>query len=324
MFQRGIQVPYAGVHTFARSPQKAIGELKPGDVAVLGVPHDGTSSTRQGVRHGPRGIREASVDFIYGVQSAGTVVDVLTGHTLTWSDDMSLADLGDLAVYPTDLPRTEDTLRETLATIVGRGAFPVALGGDHYITYPLVQGFAEALKVQGKKAGLVQLASGLDMGDEHPLWGGYWHGATLRRLVESKALDAENMVWLGVHGFLPYPEWEMVRSSGGTVITVGSLREQGLEAAARQAIEVAGRGCDAIYISLDIGVVDSGYAPGRGDVVVGGLVPEELLELMRALYDPKVGALDVVEVAPPIDPAGRTTRLAAEAVIELIAPRVFA
>ena len=324
MFQPGIQVPYAGIHTFARSPQKAIGELKTGDVAVLGVPHDGTSSTRQGVRLGPRGIREASVDFIYGVQSAGTVVDVLTGHTLTWSDDSSLADLGDLAVYPTDLPRTEDTLRETLAAIVGQGAFPVALGGDHYITYPLFQGFAEALKAQGKKAGLIQLASGLDMGDKHPLWGGYWHGATLRRLVESKALDAENIVWLGVHGFLPYAEWEMVQTIGATAVTVGSVREQGIESAARQAIEVAGRGCDAIYISMDIGVVDSGYAPGRGDVVVGGMVPEELLELMRALQDPKIGALDIVEVAPPIDPAGRTTRLAAEAIIELIAPKVFA
>jgi agmatinase len=324
MFQRGIQVPYAGVHTFARAPQKAISDLKAGDVAVLGVPHDGTSSSRQGVRLGPRGIREASVDFIYGVQSAGTVVDVLTGHTLTWSDNPNLADLGDLAVYPTDLPRTEDTLRETLGTIAGQGAFPVILGGDHYITYPLFQGFAEAMKSQGKKAGLIQLASGLDLGDQHPLWGGSWHGATLRRLVESKALAAENIAWLGVHGFLPYAEWEMARTSGATVVTTQSLRKQGMANSARQAIEAAGRGCDAIYISLDIGIVDSGYAPGRGDVVVGGLVPEELLDLMRALQDPKVVALDVVEVAPPIDPAGRTTRLAAEAIIEFIAPKAFA
>ena len=324
MFQRGIQVPYAGVHTFARAPQKAISELKPTDVAVLGVPHDGTSSSRQGVRLGPRGIREASVDFIYGVQTAGTVVDVLTGRTLTWSDNSNLSDLGDLAIYPTDLPRTEATVRETLATIVGQGAFPVILGGDHYITYPLFQGFAEALKAQGKKAGLIQLASALDLGDEHPLWGGYWHGATLRRLLESKSLEAGNIVWLGVHGFLPYAEWEMAKSSGATVVTANSLREQGLANAARQAIEVAGRGCDAIYLSLDIGIVDSGYAPGRGDVVVGGLVPEELLDLMRALQDPKVVALDVVEVAPPIDPAGRTPRLAAEAIIELISPRAFA
>ena len=324
MFQRGTQVPYAGIHTFARASQKTIDQLQPGDVAVLGVPHDGTSSSRQGVRQGPRGIREASVDFIYAVQSAGTVVDILTGDTLTWSDSSSLADLGDLPVYPTDVVRTEDILREAMVSIVGRGAFPLVLGGDHYITYPLFQGFAQSLKAQGKKAGLIQLASALDLADQHPLWGKTWHGATLRRLLESKTLDPANIVWLGVHGFLPYAEWELAQTSGATVITVRSLREEGLASAACRAIEVAGRGCDAIYLSLDIGIVDSGYAPGRGDVVVGGLVPEELLELIRALRDPKVAALDLVEVAPPIDPAGRTTRLAAEAAIELIAPKVFA
>jgi agmatinase len=264
------------------------------------------------------------VDFIYSVQSAGTVVDVLTGHTLTWSDSSGLADLGDLAVYPTDLGRTEEALREAVRSIVGRSAFPVILGGDHYVTYPLFQGFAQGLKEQGKKAGLIQLAGSLDLADQHPLWGTYWHGAALRRLVESKALDPANIAWLGLHGFLPYAEWEMAQGIGATVVTVRSLREEGLANAARRAVEVAGRGCDSIYISLDIGVVDSGYAPGRGDVVVGGLMPEELLELIRALQDPKVGALDLVEVAPPLDPAGRTTRLAAEAAIELIAPKVFA
>lgn len=153
MFQRGTQVPYAGIHTFARARQKTIDELRTGDVAVLGVPHDGTSSSRQGVRLGPRGIREASVDFIYGVQSAGTVVDVLTGHTLTWSDSSSLADLGDLAVYPTDVARTENTLRGVLAAIVGQGAFPVILGGDHYITYtsPIHYSRASPRRLGGKE-----------------------------------------------------------------------------------------------------------------------------------------------------------------------------
>ena len=250
MFQRGTQVPYAGIHTFARAPQKTIDDLEPGGVAVLGVPHDGTSSSRQGVRLGPRGIREASVDFIYGVQSAGTVVYVLTGDSLTWSDSSGLADLGDLAIYPTDLVRTEDTLREAIAAIAGRGAFPLILGGDHYITYPLFQGFAQVLKAQGKRAGLIQLASSLDLADQHPLWGETWHGATLRRLLDSKALDPANIVWLGVHGFLPYVEWESAQSSGATVITVRSLREEGLANAARRAIEVAGRGCDSIYLSM--------------------------------------------------------------------------
>ncbi|MCH9037598.1 MAG: arginase family protein, partial [Chloroflexi bacterium] len=73
-----------------------------------------------------------------------------------------------------------------------------------------------------------------------------------------------------------------------------------------------------------IGVVDSGYASGTGDIVIGGLTPVELLGLMREFSgSSKIGALDVVEVAPALDIRGRSERLAAEAVIELIAPRVF-
>ena len=115
----------------------------------------------------------------------------------------------------------------------------------------------------------------------------------------------------------------LAESVGATVITLRSLRERGVEAAARLALETAGQGCDRIYVSLDIGVVDPSYAPGQGDVVIGGVTPEELLDLMRGLRDPKVGALDVVGVAPPIDPTGRTSRLAAEAIIELVAPIAF-
>ena len=83
-------------------------------------------------------------------------------------------------------------------------------------------------------------------------------------------------------------------------------------------------GCDAIYLSLDIDVVDSGFASGTGDVIIGGLTPAELLALMLELSQHnKIGAMDVVEVAPDLDIRGRSQRLAAEAIIELIAPRVF-
>jgi agmatinase len=323
MVQDNIQVSYAGIRTFARAPEGTIEGLRPGQVAVMGVAHDGTSSSRQGVRWGPLGIRDASVDFIYNLQSSGTVVDILSGRTLSWPKTTRLIDLGDLNVFPTDLSRTERSLRDALASIINKGAFPIILGGDHYITFPLFDEFAKTLKQKGQKIGLIQLASSLDLADAHPLWGKQWHGATLRRIVESNAIDASNLVWLGVHGLLSYSEWEFAEKIGATVIILDSIREQGIAEAARRALEIAGQGCEKIYISLDIGVVDSSYAPGRGGVVVGGLTPEELLDLMRVLDDPKVAVLDVVEVAPPIDPTGRTPRLAAEAIIELIASRVF-
>ena len=65
MYTRDLLPSFAGVNTFARAPVGTIESLAPGAVAIAGIAHDGTSSSRQGVRQGPRGIREASVDFVY-------------------------------------------------------------------------------------------------------------------------------------------------------------------------------------------------------------------------------------------------------------------
>ena len=146
----------------------------------------------------------------------------------------------------------------------------------------------------------------------------------MRRILDSGHVSAGNTVCVGTQGYIPYREWDYARDQGVTVITADSLKDQGPEASARRALELAGDGCDAIYVSLDIGVVDSGYASGAADIVVGGVVPRDLLSLMRELsVSPKVSALDVVEVAPGLDVRGRSERLAAQSIIELIAPRVF-
>ncbi len=322
-YKRDLLPSFAGINTFARAPQGAIQDLKPGDVALAGVAHDGTSSSRQGVRQGPRAIREASVDFIYQLQASSSkaLVDVTSGRTLRLPSEMSLVDLGDLAVYPMDLDRTLSTCRTAISTVVEKGAFPVFLGGDHFITYPLFQGFVEGL---GKKVGLIQLSSQLALAERDEAWGENWHGATLHRILDSGSVDGRNVVFVGTQGYISYKEWELARARGMTVITADSARADGPQKTAQRALDLAGDGCDAIYLSLDIGVIDSGYASGTGDIVIGGLTPVELLGLMRGFSgSSKIGALDVVEVAPALDIRGRSERLAAEAVIELIAPRVF-
>ena len=298
-------------------------DLEPGMVAVVGVSHDGTSSSRQGVRHGPPAIRAASVDFIFAVQSSSSqsVVNVLTGRSIKLPSEPRLMDLGDLPLYPTDLDRTMSSCKEFASAVADKGAFGVVLGGDHYITYALVQGFREGI---GKKVGLIQLSSQLDLGDKDVVWGSDWHGATLRRILDHGLVDGENTVFVGTQGYIPYAEWELARQLGASVITADLIREQGVEKTAANALDVAGDGCEAVYISLDADVVDSGHASGTGDITIGGLTPAEVLGLMVEFSkSEKIGALDVVEVAPNLDARGRTERLSAEAIVELIAPKVF-
>ncbi len=323
MYARDLLPSFAGVNTFARMPGATIETLHPGTVAVAGVAHDGTSSSRQGVRQGPKGIREASVDFAYELYASTSkaVINVTTGRILRLPVEARLLDLGDLPVYPMDLGRTLDVCRRTTAALVRRGVFPVVLGGDHYITYPLVEGVVEGL---GRRVGLIQLSTQLDLGEQDVVWGRDWHGATIRRLVESGAVEPRNVSFIGTHGYVAYAEWEFARAQGMTIVTADEARSMGLRRAAERALATASGGCDAVYVSLDIDVVDSGYASGTGEVLVGGLTPADTLTLMRELSRAKqIIASDVVEVAPNLDQRGRSERLAAEAIIELIAPRVF-
>src|SRR5262245_52367440 len=304
MYERDLLPSFAGVNTFARVPEAALETLGAGSIAVAGVAHDGTSSSRQGVRQGPRGIREASVDFTYDLYASTrkALFHVGTGRILRLPAEGALVDLGDLPVYPMDLAQTLDQCRRTAAEIVGRGAFPVVLGGDHYITFPLVQGVVAGT---GGRVGLVQLSTQLDLADRDAVWGREWHGATIRRLVESGAVDPRNVAFVGTQGYVTYPEWEFARAQAMTVITADEVRAAGPRAAAQRAVAAAGAGCDAVYLSLDIDVVDSGYASGTGDVLVGGLTPAEVLALMRELSQAgQIAALDVVEVAPGLDQRG--------------------
>lgn len=323
MYERDLLPSFAGINTFARAPRGDVDGLSAGAVAVASVTHDGTSSSRQGVRHGPKSIREASADFIFDVQgsSSQSMVNVLTGRTIRLPQEGTLIDLGDLPVYPMDLERTLASCRDAISGIVSKGAFPVILGGDHYVTYPLVEGFRSAT---GGKVGLIQFSSQLDLGESDAVWGSDWHGATVRRILDNGLVEGKNIAFVGTQGYIPFREWELAQDAGATVITADAVKEQGAAETARRAVEAAGDGCDAVYLSLDIDVVDSGFASGTGDVIIGGLTPAELLALMleHSRYD-KIGAMDVVEVAPDLDIRGRSQRLAAEAIIELIAPRVF-
>ena len=228
-YQRDLLPSFAGINTFARAPRAGFEDVGPGCVAVLGVPHDGSSTSRQGVRQGPRAIREASADFIYELQASesGALIDVISGRVLHLPQPSSLLDLGDLTLSPLDLPGNLDACRSAFSRIAESGACPVALGGDRFITFPLLEGVKAG---SGRSLGLIRISAELSLADPDSQYGPDWSGASVRRILDAGVVEARNTVLVGTQGYIPYREWEYARSQGVTVITADSVKSEGPEA----------------------------------------------------------------------------------------------
>jgi len=209
--------------------------------------------------------------------------------------------------------------------MVSRGAFPVLLGGDHYVTFPAVEGFERAWKKKKSdpRLGYIHIDSHLDLSDDTEVWGKHYHGSTARRVSELDSFSPENMVWIGASGgFVSRDRWDFLRNSGAVQFSVDDMNALGISEVVNRAVTRASEGCDSVYVTIDIDVVDHAFAPGTGSYVYGGITSFQFLQLMDCLRSVPAGALDLVEVAPPLDPTGTTSRLAATGLIRFLLPKI--
>ena len=314
-----------GIPTFLRAPQGRIEDLKEGMVAVAGVVYDLSSTSKIGARFAPRAIRMESGYSAGAFNQNGDVVEVTSGQRMKAPDAVKIIDLGDLQVFPVQWEKTADSLRESMRGIALTGALPVILGGDHFITYPLVQGFADAVKERGgKKIGYIQFSSQLDLGDKDPVWGDVWRGATARRIIDTGAVDTSNMVWVGTKGYVRSDQLELAHELDLKVFTLDDIRQQGIVSVARQAVEIAGEGCDSVYLSVDHDVLEGGYVSMTDSPSFDGMTDAELIEAIGVLRMTNVGAMDVVGMNPAVDWVGAIgQRFATWLIVKFISRKVL-
>ena len=148
------------------------------------------------------------------------------------------------------------------------------------------------------------------------------NGTPIRGILESGVkVRGENLVQVGIHGFMNasyYKRW--VEGQGGTIYTARAIRQAGIEETIATALEIAGKGTDAIYVTVDIDVLELGYAPGTAAATADGLSPTDLLEALFILgRDPRVAAIDFVELDPTRDVAEITTRTFGSAILTFLA-----
>ena len=177
---------HSGIPTFMRAPQRSLEDLQPGALALVGVPYDYACGSRPGARWGPQAIRQSSLYFDHFLipESDQTFIDISTGKEFYLKGDIQVVDLGDVDLFPMDVERTMETISGFIQQVVDKGAIPIVLGGDHFITYPTFCGYGKGISItQGlrrENIGYIHVDSHLDMFDEHPSWGKLYHSSTCR------------------------------------------------------------------------------------------------------------------------------------------------
>ncbi len=280
------------------------------DIVIIGAPFDGGTSHRPGARFGPQAIR-----FTDYLPHDGSRPHLALG--VDPLKDLRVADAGDIEMPSGQTELSLGRLEEAVHTAAAAGAIPVVLGGDHTVTFPDATGVAR--HVGWGRLSMIHFDAHADTGDTQ--FGSlYGHGTPMRRLIESGAVRGDRFLQMGLRGYWPEPPtlaWMAERGMRSYEMT--EIVARGLDECLTEAFAIALDDCDAVFLSVDVDVVDPGLAPGTGTPEPGGLSSRQLLDAVRriAMALPVAG-VDVVEVAPPYDHAEVTAFLANRVVLEAL------
>ena len=277
---------------------------------IIGAPFDGGTSHPSGCRFGPQAIR--ITDYLPHDGSRPSLALGVDGLV-----DLGVVDLGDVEMPSGDTETSLQRLEQRVRMVAEAGVFPVILGGDHTIALPDVTALAHA--VGWGRVSVIHFDAHADTAD---IQSGslYGHGTPMRRLIESGACRGDRFIQIGLRGYWPEPETlDWMAQQGMRSFEMGEITRRGLDAVLDEAFALAIDDCDAVFLSVDVDVVDPGSAPGTGTPEPGGLTSRQLLDAVRriAMELPLVG-MDVVEVSPPYDHAEITAYLGNRIVLEAL------
>ncbi|KAM3921255.1 agmatinase, mitochondrial-like [Leptodactylus fuscus] len=290
----------AGICTMQRLPYKESAEGL--NAAFIGVPLDTGTSNRPGARFGPRHIRaESSMVWFYNTTTRAAPFDSLM-----------VADIGDVNVNLYDLKDSCRRIREAYQKIMAAGCIPLTMGGDHTITYPILQAVAE----KHGPVGLIHVDAHTDT-DEEVLGEKIYHGTPFRRCVEEGLLDCKRVVQIGIRGSSYSPDpYRFCREQGFRVVPAEDCWYKSLAPLMSEVRQQMGD--KPVYLSFDIDGIDPAFAPGTGTPEVGGLTTHQALEIIRGSRGLNLVGCDLVEVAPVYDQSGNTALTGANLLFEML------
>lgn len=291
---RGVapEPAYAGALSFMR--RRYTRDLRGADLAVMGVPYDLAVSGRSGTRLGPRAVRAASSHIAWSAP-------------WPWTRDpfeaLAVVDYGDCLFDPGYPAQVPDAITRAARQVLASDTALLSLGGDHFITYPLLKAHAERYG----PLSLIQIDAHSDTWADEP--DRIDHGTMLWHAVREGLVVPDRSVQVGIRTHNPDP-------LGFNIIDARDFHRSGPEAVADRVRGIVGD--HAVYLTFDIDALDPAFAPGTGTPVIGGLSTFQAQELLRGLEGIDLVGMDVVEVAPAHDPSEITALAAATLANDLL------
>jgi len=214
---------------------------------------------------------------------------------------LAVIDCGDCFFEYEKIAEAPGHIENQAAQIVGAGVHLITLGGDHFVTLPLLRAHKS---VHGPLA-LVQFDAHQDTWDDDGTK--ISHGTFATRAVAEGLIDPARSIQIGIRTVAP-------QDYGIEVLDIDqceALGPAGIAARIRQRV-----GPGPCYLTFDIDCLDPAFAPGTGTPVAGGMTSREVLSVIRRLGELDWRGMDVVEVSPPHD-VSDITAVAASTVVQV-------
>ena len=300
-----------GIITFLRAPHVALEaeamRASGAKFAFLGVPYEEGNVGKPGSVEGPRDIRFMSHEYFpYWFE-----------YQVDLNDDF--IDCGDARIPKVDPETAHQHIYKSVREILKAGLIPVLCGGDHSITIPASKALSDHMG-ESKKIGYLQLGAHLNMAES---WAGEANTSvsSMARVSELPNVSTSNISHIGVRNSMNPKDWfDLAHSRQIKYFSMNDLLERGISSVVNEAADRVWNGTDTQYISIDMNVMDASAAPGVTSPEPGGIDAREMMLINEILGERgNIGLIDLTELCPVVDVNAITTKLAACAVLRLIA-----
>jgi arginase len=253
-------------------------------IGLIGLCTDENSSFLRGASAGPPLIRQELFSDARNLWSESGI---------DLGSEGILNDVGDIS------PASPRQIEDAVSSLLAKGFHPLALGGDHSITFPVVSAIAR----EYSSLSILHFDAHPDLYDDfrgNP----FSHASPFARIMEAKL--AQRLVQVGIRTMNGHQR-EQADRFGVEVIEMKDLGD-GLKLGFQT----------PVYVSVDVDALDPAFAPGVAHREPGGLTTRQVIEIIQSIDAPCVGG-DIVEFNPEMDPTGMTAVVCAKILKELAA-----